>query len=254
MFIRTERSVKEFIQFYPLVSGIVIIHIILWFVIDFLQLSIGDAIYNWGAGFNPAITNGEYWRLVTAIFLHGGLMHALFNSFSLVLFGPALEQMLGKLKFLFAYLGAGIIGNLATYFIEPNAFYVHIGASGAIYGLFGVYIYMVFFRKELIDQGSAQIIKVIFIIGLIMTFVSRGVNIYAHIFGFIGGFALAPLVLTNVHPYSPWRNRRKIDHDDSVQFDPNRWRKKQKNKKMFAKGLWIFLGILVVLGLLGRIM
>src|SRR4051812_21792510 len=111
MFIRNERSIKEFMQSYPVVSTIIIINLVLWLFINFLQLPIGLMIHDWAIGYNLFVAAGEYWRLVTPIFLHGDLMHVLFNSFSLVLFGPALEQMLGKLKFTFAYLGVGIIGN-----------------------------------------------------------------------------------------------------------------------------------------------
>src|SRR5699024_11759117 len=87
MFIRTERSIKEFVHYYPIVSGLVIINLSLWVMIDFLQLPLGNQLFQWGAGHNISIHNGEYWRLLTSVFLHGGLMHALFNSFALVLFG-----------------------------------------------------------------------------------------------------------------------------------------------------------------------
>lgn len=251
MFIRTERSVKEFIQFYPIVAGLVIIHIVLWLLIDLLQLQIGSFLYQWGVGSNFLIDQGQYWRLLTPVFLHSGIMHMLFNSFALVLFGPALEQMLGKVKFLTAYFGAGIAGNLATYAFGPSDIWnVHLGASGAIYGLFGMYVFMIAFRKHLIDPGSTQVVMIIFIIGLIMTFVRPNINIYAHIFGFIGGFAIAPLVLANARPFSPWRNRRRYQDDDSIQFDPNRWRKKRVSKKNI---IWVVVGILVVLGILGRL-
>ncbi|WP_164671059.1 rhomboid family intramembrane serine protease [Virgibacillus doumboii] len=252
MFIRTERSVKEFIQFYPVVAWIIIIHLVLWVITDFLHTPIGTLIDDWGTGNNYHISQGEYWRLFTSIFLHAGLMHALFNSFSLVLFGPALEQMLGKAKFLIAYIGAGLIGNIATYFLTPTIYYAYVGASGAIFGLFGIYVFMVAFRKHLIDQANSQIIMTIFIIGLIMTFIQPGINIYAHVFGFFGGFALAPLVLTNVRPYSPWRNRRYRD-DDSIQFNPNRWKKRRIPKKVYSNLLWIILGVLVLLGLVNRL-
>ncbi|WP_308419019.1 rhomboid family intramembrane serine protease [Virgibacillus oceani] len=246
---------KDFIRFYPIVSTLVIIHLALWFFINFLQLPIGLRFFQWGAGYNLGIHNGEYWRLVTPIFLHGDFMHALFNSFSLVLFGPALEQMLGKFKFLVAYFAAGIIGNLATYLIEPTAFYSHIGASGAIFGLFGVYVYMVLFRKDLIDQANAQIVMVISIIGLIMTFLRPGINIYAHIFGFIGGFALARILLSNVKPFSPWRNQSNRNDGNPVQFNSNRWNKRRVLPRGTGKtAIWIVLGILVLLGIMSRIL
>lgn len=242
-------------QFYPIVSTLVIIYLGLWLIIDFLHLPIGETIYQFGIGSNYYIHQGEYWRLITPMFLHGGLMHVLFNSFSLVLFGPALEQMLGKFKFLVAYLGAGIIGNLGTFFFgSSDILYAHVGASGAIYGLFGLYIYMVLFRKDLIDQSSAQIILVIFIIGLVMTFVRANINVQGHIFGFIGGLALAPLVLANVTPYSRWQTRRtRKTRDGSVSFDPNRWNKRRVPSHVKKKILWTIIGVLIVLGLLNKI-
>src|SRR5690625_4841464 len=193
MFIRRERSLKEFISFYPIVSILIGINLLLWFMTDFLQLPIGYTIYNWGIGHNLSVYHGEYWRLVTPIFLHGGLGHVVFNSFALVLFAPALEQMLGKMKFIFAYFFTGIAGNVGTYIIDPVSNTPHLGASGAIYGLFGIYMFMILFRKDLIDPANAQIVKVIFFIGLILTFVQSNINIAAHIFGFLGGFALGPL-------------------------------------------------------------
>ncbi|GAB3045345.1 rhomboid family intramembrane serine protease [Virgibacillus ainsalahensis] len=256
MFIRNERSIKEFIQFYPVVAGIAIINAALWLIIDFLQLPFGQMIYQWGTGSNYFIAHGEYWRLVTPIFLHGGFMHLLFNTFALVIFGPALEQMLGKAKFLLAYFGAGIAGNIATYVFGPSEFfYVHLGASGAIYGLFGIYLFMVAFRKHLIDPGSTQIIVVLFVIGLILTFVRSNINTHAHVFGFLGGFVIAPLILSNVKPYSPWRNRRHFhkENDDSIQFDPNRWKKRGISQKMKKNIWWIILGILVLIAIWNRL-
>ncbi|MGJ9459411.1 rhomboid family intramembrane serine protease [Oceanobacillus sp. CF4.6] len=255
MFIRNERSIKEFMQYYPIVSTIVVINLFLWLIRNLLGLQIGWDIYQWGIGSNFLIEMGEYWRLVTPIFLHADLMHVLFNSFSLVLFGPALEQMLGKYKFLLAYLGTGIIANIATYFLEPLS-YVHLGASGAVFGLFGIYAFMAFFRKNLIDHGSSQIVLTILGISLLMTFLRSNINVYAHLFGLIGGLAIAPLILSKVEPYSPWRNIRKsrYQEDDSIQFNPNRWNNKRRIPTALRKNIfWIILGVLVIFGLLSRL-
>lgn len=257
MFIRSEKSIKEFMQLYPIVSSLVIIHIILWLVISFFQLPIGQTIYFFGVGNNFLIHQGEYWRLLTPIFLHADMTHMLFNSFSLVLFGPALEQMLGKSKFIVAYFGAGIIGNLGTFLLGPgDIYYTHLGASGAIYGLFGIYLYMVLLRKDLMDQSSTQIILVITVIGVIMTFIQSNINIYGHIFGLIGGLAIAPLVLRKAIPYWASRMRRKerppVD-DDTISFDPNRWNKKRLPSHIKKKIIWGVLGLLILLGLLNKV-
>lgn len=254
LFIRTERSIKEFIRAYPIVSTLVIIHFLLWIFVYVIPIEIkGLSLFQWGAGHNYMIHEyGEYWRFITPIFLHGDLMHALFNSFSLVLFGPALEQMLGKTKFIAAYLIAGLIGNIGTYAVNPMDMIPHIGASGAIYGLFGLYMFMVVFRKHLIDAGNAQIVTIIFFIGLVMTFMNPGINIYAHIFGFIGGFALGNFTLSGAEPFSIYRNPRKSISSSSPQFDPNRWNKKRIPRKVKANILWIVIAILVLAGIFGR--
>lgn len=251
MFIRSEKSIKEFIHFYPVVSTIVIIHLVLLLIVRILSLPIGELLYQWGAGSNILINQGEYWRLLTSIFFHAGLSHTLFNSLALILFGPALEQMLGKFKFLSMYLLAGLAGSLGTYFIAPTAFYTYVGASGSIYGLFGMYIFMVMFRKHLIDSQNARIVVTILIIGLIMTFIRPGINVAAHIFGFLGGLALGPIFLAHAQPFSIYRNQRKYN-ETSTQFDPNRWDKKRKNKKIIKVVLWSAFGVLVILGIMGR--
>ncbi|WP_047981041.1 rhomboid family intramembrane serine protease [Ornithinibacillus contaminans] len=253
MFVRNERSVKEFITYYPVVSTIVIIHIAIWLLHDFLPIPFMEQLYNLGTGSHYWIYQGEYWRFITPIFLHGGLTHMLFNSFSLVLFGPALEQMLGKWKFTIAYLGAGTLANVITFFLNPSFMFSHVGASGAIFGLLGIYVFMVAFRKQLIDSQNAQIIMVIFIIGMIMTFIRPGINQYAHVLGFIVGFILAPLVLTKVRPYHPWRYRHDVD-DQEIQFDPNRWKKKRFSVKGTFNWLWIILAALVIFGLVGYLL
>lgn len=253
MFIRNERSIKEFIQYYPVTSVLVMIFMALWLIIDFLQLPFGNLIYQWGAGNNFFVDQGQYWRLITPIFLHGDLMHMLFNSFALVIFGPALEQMLGKVKFLLAFFAAGIIGNIATFIFGPaEIFYVHLGASGSIYGLFGIYLFMLAFRKHFIDPGSRQVVLIIFIIGVVMSFIGSNINSTAHVFGAIGGFLVAPLVLIRANPYSPWGNRRHFYREKDerdVQFDPNRWQKKQRSKKI----IWIVVGILVLIAIWNRL-
>src|SRR5699024_11778954 len=100
---RNERSVKEFIQLYPVVTVIVIINFVLWGIYQVLGLKIGFDIYNWWLGHNPSVTAGEYHRLITPIFLPADLAHVACNSFATIFFSPALELMIVILKFIISY-------------------------------------------------------------------------------------------------------------------------------------------------------
>lgn len=206
MFFRTEKSIKEFFKKYPIVSILAIINVGLWFIVNFLKLPFGLKLYDLGIGHNLSVLLlDEYWRLFTPIFLHADLSHVAFNTFTLILFGPALEKMLGKFKFISIYLITGIIGNLGTFIVDIHSITPHLGASGAIYGLFGVYIYMVLFRKDLISKQDSQIIITILVLGLVMSFIRPNINISAHLFGFLSGFIIGPLVLKYAKNFFSYR-------------------------------------------------
>lgn len=256
MFIRNERSIKEFIHFYPVVTVILIINLSLWIFIKLFQGSIGGIIYSYGVGHNLSIqVNAEYWRFITPVFLHSpvNIMHVLFNSFALVLFGPALERMTGKIRFILIYLATGIIGNIATYIIDPQSPIHHLGASGSIYGLFGIYMYMTFARRDLIDDQSTQIVRIIFIIGLVMTFIRPNINIAAHLFGFLGGLIVAPLFLRRARPFYKPTYRKQLAEGE-IGFDPNRWKRRRiLPKKLRENVVWIIIGILVLLYIIAEL-
>ncbi|MBS4202301.1 rhomboid family intramembrane serine protease [Bacillus sp. FJAT-49732] len=192
MFVRTE-SFKQFLKLYPVVSTLIAIHILI-----FLMMHIPIFPHNWIlellAGVNLYIQQGEYWRLITPIFVHVAFAHLLFNSFSLVLFGPALEKALGKFMFIIVYVASGIGANIATLYIHPP-YYTHIGASGAIFGLFGVYLAVLVFKKDAMPLQGRQVILPIAIISVVMTFFQSGVNITGHIFGLISGFLIGRILL-----------------------------------------------------------
>src|SRR5699024_11405755 len=137
---------------YPIVSSIAIINLVLWFMVSFLKLPFALKLYDLGIGHNLSVLLlNEYWRLFTPIFLHADLSHVVFNTFSLVLFGPELEKMIGKFKVISIYLITGIIGKIGTFIVDIQSITPHLGDSGAIDGLFDVYIYIIFFRKDLIS-------------------------------------------------------------------------------------------------------
>ncbi|CAG9610305.1 rhomboid family intramembrane serine protease [Pseudoneobacillus rhizosphaerae] len=192
MFTRTE-SFKEFLRFYPIVSVIIFINLLV-FVIGYIPFLPRTWIYETFSGVNLYVAHGEFWRLLTPIFLHSGFTHLLFNSFSLVLFGPALERIAGKGRFLTIYLVSGIAANIATFLIQPLT-YIHVGSSGAIFGLFGYYLAIISFRKSMLSRENAQLVKTIAILSIIMTFLQPNINVTAHIFGLISGYLIGAILL-----------------------------------------------------------
>lgn len=250
MFFRTE-SFRDFIRFYPVVTFIVALQILIWLP-TYLGTNFGMQMLEFGIGSNILVNQGQYWRLVTPIFLHewNGIFHILFNSFALVLFGPALEQMLGKFKFIILYLGAGIFANVFTYLINTTSLTFHLGASGSIYGLLGLIAYMIFFTAGLIDPGSRQLVLTYLMIGLVMTFIQPNVSIPGHIFGLLGGFSFGPLLVNNVNPYRPRYSSRQRKHSSGVNFDPNRWQKRRNrfriNPNVKAIIGWIILALFII--------
>ena len=185
MFVRTE-SLSQFIKQYPVVSTLVVIHTVV-FILTSLPADLGNSFMSIIMGVNFLISTGEWWRLVTPIFAHADLWHVLFNTFSLVLFAPALERLLGHTQFIIVYLLTGIIANVATLFIQPP-FYISVGASGAIFGLFGVYAAILFIFKERAPAELKQVMLPLLFISVIMTFFTANVNVTAHIAGLIAGF------------------------------------------------------------------
>ncbi|MDQ0340463.1 membrane associated rhomboid family serine protease [Caldalkalibacillus uzonensis] len=252
MFVRTE-SFQQFIRYYPVITALIAINTVL-FVLMRLPV-IGEVVRFYGVGQNMAVAMGEYWRLITPIFLHYGLMHFLFNTFGLIIFAPALERLLGRWKFIGLYLATGIAGNVGTYFLGPD-YYAHLGASGALYGLLGLYLYMVLFRKDLMDPASSQIVTTILIIGFIYSIIMPGINWYAHLFGFLCGLALGPLVFKGQMKYftlmsDPAPTRSADPH--KIRFDPRRWQKRHKHKQIGKYVLIGFVVFLIVLGLINSL-
>lgn len=203
MFIRTE-NFKQYTKLYPVVSTLIGLNLI-----GFLLTSvpvIGDQIYFEGMHINGFISEGEIWRAFTSMFLHAGFLHLLFNMFSLYLFGPELERMAGKARFLTIYLLAGLGGSLLTYMLYiDNPMYASVGASGAIFGIFGAYA-SILVRYYKSTPQLRQILLPIIVISVILTFLQSNVNAASHIGGLITGFMLGMFYFTKQNMLR-WRNR-----------------------------------------------
>lgn len=131
------------------------------------------------------VSQGEYYRLVTSAFLHAGLLHILFNMFALAQIGPLLEQALGRVRYLALYLLSALGGSVAGYVLAPP-YQPSVGASGAIFGLFGAY-YVVVRRLG----GETSSIVVLLVINLAITFSVPNIDWRAHLGGLVTGAVLA---------------------------------------------------------------
>ncbi|CAM5206681.1 Rhomboid protease GluP OS=Ureibacillus acetophenoni OX=614649 GN=SAMN05877842_111142 PE=3 SV=1 [Ureibacillus acetophenoni] len=202
MFIRRE-NFKQFIKFYPVVSFIIAINLIIYILT--IPSEMRELLFTYGMSVNLLISNGEWWRVVTSTFLHADFFHVLFNMFSLFLFGPELEKIAGKARFLTIYLLAGIFGNVFTY-LTQDPFYASVGASGAVYGILGAFAALVYYTRHTMPQLK-QIIMPIIIISVILSFIQPGVNIMSHLGGLATGFVLGLIYFTPKNIIR-WRNRR----------------------------------------------
>ena len=241
MFTRTE-SFRDFIRLYPIVSIIISIHLGLY-LLTILPIFPNYWFLENLSGVNLYIMEGEYWRLITPIFMHGGFPHVLFNSFSLVLFGPALERILGSGRFLLIYLLSGLIANVATLLLQPLT-YTHVGSSGAIFGLFGYYLAIIMFRKHMLSKQNSQIILTLCVVSLIMTFLQPNINITAHLFGLLGGFLLGAI---------PYFNKK--DFSESIRGTANWASSKKKNISYQSPVkiiIWAAIIIIAILGLFSQ--
>ncbi|KQX74172.1 rhomboid family intramembrane serine protease [Aeromicrobium sp. Root472D3] len=165
------------------------------------QLATGDRagdVYQQGALQAYVTADGDYWRLLTSAFLHGSMLHLLFNMYALYLFGPFVERALGTARFVVAYLTSALAGSIVVYLLADPAT-VTIGASGAVFGLFG--LALIFLLK------AKQDVRTLLVLLAINAFISvAGPNISweGHLGGFVAGVALGA-----VFAYAP-RDRRTL--------------------------------------------
>ena len=144
-----------------------------------------------GAVYGPAVADGEWWRLITAAFLHLGALHILFNMYALWLFGPIMEQMYGHVEFAVIYVLCALGGNVLTILAAPDT--AALGASGAIFGLFGL-AFVVSRRRHLLlgPEARAMLSRVgtLLVLNVIITFSVPSISWTGH----LGGLAVGAVI------------------------------------------------------------
>lgn len=181
----------------PVSTAILVICVLVFFIEQAKGGSekTGTAL-RFGAMYTPYVKKGQYWRLVTSIFVHFGVWHIIANMYSLYALGPAAEQVFGSGAFLIIYLGAGIFGNLLTMARESKTghYAVSAGASGAIFGLMGAFLVLAL-NPQYGWRVSLRSLLVTLAINLVYGAVNRRINQWAHLGGLLGGMILTELVI-----------------------------------------------------------
>lgn len=178
-------------------------------------IPINDYVLDLGAKSNAAIKqNGEYYRMISAMFLHAGLLHIGFNAYALYVLGPEAERLYGTRRFLALYFIAGLAGSIASYALTPND---GVGASGAIFGLIGGLASFYYASRRLLgDIARRQIgsLVTVIMINLFIGFSSQLIDNSAHIGGLVGGaligWLLAPRFEVDERLYPPAVVRRSL--------------------------------------------
>ena len=175
-----------------LVTKILIgINLVVWGLQYVISQNSLDYLYMWGDG----VAQGQWYRMITSVFFHTAILHIAMNMWSLWIIGPALEQLLGRWRYLGLYLVSGLAGSALQLIVAPDT--AALGASGAIFGLLGALV--VLQRKRGYQLGP---IVAILVVNLVATFAIPGISWEAHVGGLVAGllvgFGLA---------HAPQRNR-----------------------------------------------
>lgn len=209
---QTKRSdLKETFSFFLPRKGFVVtpllmdLNILIYLIMMLAGLGLvsfgGEDLLRWGANFRPYTTSGEWWRLLTSVFLHGGIMHLAANMTGLLFAGLFLEPLLGTKRYVLLYLLTGVLASCASLWWHPAT--VSVGASGAIFGLYGCFLSLLLcgvFPKEV---SKPFLLSTLFFVGYnLLMGLAGGIDNAAHIGGLVSGliigFSLVPFLKRSV--------------------------------------------------------
>ncbi|GCE47238.1 membrane associated rhomboid family serine protease [Thermosporothrix hazakensis] len=198
------------LRYIPVVTYTIIgINVLIYLLISILMIvapDLASLIYGYGVLAPTSLQDGEIWRLITSMFLHApppsGILHIGLNMLSLLFMGRDVEILFGKWRFLLIYFLAGLGGGLLFILMPGDANVVVLGASGAIFGVFGALgAFLLTNRRAMGELGRAAFSNWIFWLGLNLLFgfmPGSNIAVMAHIGGLIVGFVLALILLPGV--------------------------------------------------------
>lgn len=192
IFLRYENW-RSYVTSYPITTLFIIANVIMFAILLVSGGTNGENLFRYGAIWKVEPAHQEIWRMAAAMFLHGGFEHLLFNMFALFVFAPPLERMMGSFKYAVLYIYSGLLGNASALWLSEWGT-LAVGASGAIYGIYGAYLFISLFRRHMLDEVSRKTMLVILVIGIIQSFIIPGMSWSAHLGGLTAGFAVYGLL------------------------------------------------------------
>jgi rhomboid protease GluP len=168
---------------YTILAVTILVYIIQYFTQYYLGIDLPAAL---GVKANQAILQGQFWRLITPLFLHGSILHIGFNMYALYILGPSMERYYGRWRYLALYLLAGFAGNVASFlFTSANS----LGSSTAIFGLLGAYGAFLYQNQGVLGNRARRGLMNIVLIAVINLAIGLTPNIGIDNWGHVGGLA-----------------------------------------------------------------
>jgi len=194
---RVQAGVLREVQPFNLAVLLIILNVLFFAVGIYLEITTGtDSLKELGIQDNFLIRQGEWWRLVTPMFLHADAAHLFGNMLALLYLGRITLAYYTDTEFFAIYFVSGLVGNVLSFFFTD---YLSLGASGAVMGLGGMLIYRMFFGKHadsfrMAGNYAAMAIMVVYNLLYGVFFAEANINNFGHFGGFVGGFVVAAAV------------------------------------------------------------
>lgn len=192
----TKEKITDFLAIFKPVKGYFVTPILLNInIVIFILMAVSgtnillpdnESLIKWGANFRPLTLEGEWWRLIANCFLHIGILHLAMNMYALLYIGLLLEPFLGKTRFITAYLLTGLTASITSLWWHDLT--ISAGASGAIFGMYGVFLAML--TTNLIEKSARQALLTsigVFVGYNLLNGMKGGIDNAAHIGGLISG-------------------------------------------------------------------